>query len=99
MFDTRCMYSVKAALPFPLRVEGEFTPKVEGGRVQLRLETRRHDQLDERVAGGGHFDFEVDRAGWLSYTYISAEIDASTRSPFAIFLDGVNAIIENLRDQ
>ena len=74
------MFSIKAALPFPLRLEGEFEPAVRGGQVRLKFETRRHDQLDERVAGGGHFDFEVDQQGWLSYSFVTAEIEAKTKT-------------------
>ncbi len=92
--------TIDASLPFPLRiVGGPFPVAVGESVVQLSFETRRHEHPDERVHGGGSFDFEEDRYGWASFTEVTAQVEADNpNQALQQFIAGLNTFISCLRD-
>jgi len=92
--------SVAAALPFPLRIVGGPYPVATGeGTVELSFRTERHDNPDQRVHGGGSFDFEEDRYGWASYSHVNGELEVeSPGQGLGRFVEALNVFIACMRD-
>ena len=93
-------FTVRASLPFPLRlVGGPYEVESDAGKSRFTLSSERHEHPDQRVHGGGNFDFAVDRHGWASYSHVSGEVEpAEGIHPVQAYLACLNILIQHLRD-
>lgn len=95
--------TIRATLPFPVRVEP--TPyDIKYGEVVWRLTFERvqRENPDERIAvkGTQNIDLQVDRSGQLAYSRVTAEtsLNSADESVLQLFLGALNFFISHARD-
>ena len=94
--------TVSVSLPFALRVGSiPYSIHTEEAKWSLSVQRVQKRPSDPRLAASGDLDLVVDRHGLASYSRVTGQSIWGSTTSHAIrsFLDALNVLIENFRDE